>query len=139
MIELRDYEPEDTELITSRARDVLYWNHSVADTTDEAVTMLKDGHPVAICGISILYPGVASIWVICSDDVRGFGVSVVKVGRSLCDIWHEKFDIRRFQALVDVEIEENKKFAKVCGFEFEGVMRKVTIEGKDMELYARVY
>lgn len=138
-MKLRDYMTGDEHLINIRDQNKLAYSSAAAEISRFATTMVsEDGDPIAICGVVHQDDGVGSIWVMCSDEVRGHGKAIVRSGKELCSIWMDKFKYHRLQAIVKMGNEEDKKFAVLCGFKLEGVMRKATPDQMDVELYALV-
>ena len=103
-----------------------------------AVTALVDTHPVAIFGCIMLWPNVAELWSIISDDARRYPKQLTLVGKAFCDIAAQSLSLHRLQITVRLDEPRALRWAKYLGFEVEGMMRKYTPDGMDSYILARV-
>ena len=99
-----------------------------------AYTALQDGKPLICAGMIELWPGRAYAWsYIAEGAVRGWKAihraTLAALSRAQ---WH------RVEMAVDVRDPAAKRWAWHLGFEFEGVARKWTHDGRDVEIWARV-
>lgn len=102
-----------------------------------AVTALVDTNPVAIFGCIMLWPGVAELWSIITDDARRYPKQLSLVGRSFTDIAAQSLSLHRLQITVRFDEPRALRWAKYLGFEIEGIMRKYTPDGMDSYIMAR--
>lgn len=103
-----------------------------------AWTMKAAGKPVACGGFVEIGYGVAMVWVIASDGVRGHGRKFCRFARRATRIACEEMGWHRVQAAVRADRREYQRWAELMGFEREGVLRKAAPDKSDLCLYARV-
>lgn len=108
------------------------------DQPSPAWTMKKDGHPIACGGFVDIGHGIAMVWVIASDEVRGHGRMLCRFARQAIDIVTEDLGWHRIQAVVRCDRPEYERWARLMGFEREGRLRKAAPDKSDLYLYARV-
>lgn len=95
-------------------------------------TFEQNGRPVAIVGAHRMWDGVAQVWSIVSDEVRGHGLELTKTIKDLLKIVFDTHGIRRGNILVDSSIRENIRWAELLGFKYEFTMEKASPQGKDI-------
>lgn len=92
-----------------------------------------DGETVAAVGGFLLqWDGRFLAWA-----VIGAGANM----RALTRVVREKIDafqVRRIEATIDVGFRQAIKWAKMLGFEFEGVLRCAGLNGEDFAMYSKV-
>ncbi len=103
----------------------------------QALTLLRDGHPIAIFGCIWLGKTVLHLWSLLSEEVRKTPIEFFKTCRELMNWLAEKYQIRRFQMDVRTDFTEGSNFASALGFKCEGVMHKFHSDGSDCYLYGR--
>jgi len=106
----------------------------LAESPGVAYTALEDGKPLVCAGMIELWPGRAYAWSYiaegasrCWKSIHRAVLAALAVGR-----W------QRVEMAVDVRDPAAKRWAWHLGFEFEGVARKWTHDGRDVEIWARV-
>lgn len=99
-------------------------------------TGIIDGRVVACAGIYPLWEGCARAWVIAARDIGGAGF--IALHRAVKRVLDERPE-RRIEAEVDTEFSQGHRWVKMLGgFEWEGTMRKYSLNGRDTDRYARV-
>ena len=97
---------------------------------------VMDGSEVLAClGLAEQWPTRAQAWTILSNNLTGrrFAKFHAMVMRGL-----GMQSYTRIEMTVDHEFEQGHRWAKLLGFEWEGLMRKYNPNGMDCDLYARV-
>lgn len=119
---------------TAQALMTLDHGRQIAECTGLAHTAMLDGEPIAAAGIIELWPGRAYAWAYIGEQAQWHWKTVHRaVGAALNGArW------RRVEMAVDVRDPGAKRWAAHLGFTFEGVARKWTTDGRDVELWARV-
>lgn len=111
----------------------------VAASCGYTYTILYDGYPVAVVGGHMLWQGVAQIWAITSDDIRGkAGLTYTKIALELLHQLAEKFNLHRYHCIVDSLERENIRWLITLGFRYESTMIKATSVKTDLFIYARL-
>jgi RimJ/RimL family protein N-acetyltransferase len=108
------------------------------DERGPAWTMKKDGRPIACGGFVGIGDGMAVVWVMATDEVRGHGMKLCRFARNATKIVFETMGWHRIHAAVRVDRPEYQRWAELMGFEREGCMRKAAPDKTDLYLYARV-
>lgn len=100
-------------------------------------TGMVDGNVVGIGGIQEMWPGRGLAWALMSPAInpREFVRITNKVRLVLEQAHRETF--RRIEASVDVGFDNGHRWARLLGFESEGLLRKFSPEGRDHIGYAR--
>lgn len=102
--------------------------------TDAAWAVL-DGDQVLMCaGVIEAAPGRGEAWALLSE--RG-GRSMVALTRAVRR-YMEAAPFRRIEAVVAVNFAPGRRWAKMLGFRFEGLMAAYLDDGSDAERWARV-
>lgn len=100
-----------------------------------AYTVMDNQEVIACAGLAEQWPGRATAWSILSKHVAGMKMARLHkmVARFL-----DMQNYTRIEMTVDHEFEQGHRWAKMLGFEWEGLMRKYNPNGVDCDLYARV-
>lgn len=141
MIEVIPFEPEHLAMIDFQPSQVGLME--VVD--DDYAASLKASGPcytgmkgdkVVVCaGISIMWDNRAIGWVKMSKDA---GRDLVFIHRAVQNII-DNAGMRRVEAYVDSTFEEGKRWVKMLGMSYEGTMKAFSPDGRDHDLYARIY
>lgn len=99
------------------------------------MTFIQNGKVVACGGFNIFYRGCAEAWVFLSKKPA---MSVVMGVKHQFLEWIEEYHLRRVQSPTLARWEAGCRFLKFLGMEYEGYLRKSSIDGEDQVLYARV-
>lgn len=98
----------------------------------------EDDKPVAIIGLTLLWPGCADIWGVISDEVRKTPISFHKNIMHALNFYAEELKLKRLQVFVQAEFNEGCKWMKSLGFVTEGRLASFGPEGKDYYIMGRV-
>ena len=119
---------------TAQALMTLDHGNQIAACAGIARTAVLDGEPIAAAGVIELWPGRAYAWAYIGEHAAGHWKAVHRavVAALVKSKW------RRIEMAVDVRDPGAKRWAAHLGFSFEGVARKWTTDGRDVEQWARV-
>ncbi len=95
-------------------------------------SILFYGKLVGACGIKIDQhrPWVGEIGYFIDRDFQGKGIATEAVGQ-LEKIGFERLDLQRITILMDIRNLASERVAQKCGYEKEGIMKKVHRMGED--------
>lgn len=128
----KDIYAGDPELLT-RIEQIA----SVPDSYCNTFINDKD-EPIAIIGLSILWPGVADVWAVTSEEVKKEPISFHKRVKHALDFYMEELKIRKYQVYVKAEFSVGIRWMGSFGFKVEGLLEKFGPEGKDYFVMGRV-
>ena len=139
MISSRRYIPPDFERFELRKRDRWHGEKSgyqyMIESASVQLTLMTEKLEVAgLVGLSRLWDGVAQAWLFTSEIARGHGLSYTKECRRLLEYHANRLDFFRVHIVVDTSIEENIRWAKLVGFEYECTMKNAAPDGSDMDI-----
>lgn len=77
------------------------------------------GQLLACCGMANFWPGMAEIWILCDQAVRGFGREILSMCRYLVEHHIETDRLWRMQALCRADWLEANNFLRRLGFRRE--------------------
>ncbi len=105
-------------------------------------SILYYGKLVGACGIRIDQhrPWIGEIGYFIDRDYQGKGIATEAV-RQLEKVGFEKLDLQRIVILMDTRNFASERVAQKCGYEKEGIMKKVNRVGEDYYdcfLYAKI-
>lgn len=120
----------DVSLVESRAVQA-------AQTNGEVLTILHGALPVAILGVTVLWPGVAEVWSIMTDDIRKVPVAFHRFCERLLRSTMKKHKLHRAQCNVRGDFTTGLRWAEALGFQREGLLRQFGPDGSDYILFAR--
>lgn len=90
---------------------------------------------LACGGLNIIYRGFAEAWVYLPKDAGKTSVMIVK---DQLQEWIEQYQLIRVQATAMADWRNGCRFLEWLGMQYEGRMRKSSIDGRDQALYAWV-
>lgn len=93
--------------------------------------------PVVCFGSIPIWHGVSEAWMVADDRARTKPVLMTKFGRVFADTLAISQELHRLQITVRTTDKRAVKWAKVIGFEQEGVMRQYGPDGVDYLLMSR--
>jgi RimJ/RimL family protein N-acetyltransferase len=99
-----------------------------------AFTALLDGLPVACAGVIQLWDGRGYAWAYLSDAALRH---IKTIHRYACKAL-ARMPWRRIEAAVDPNHPAGSRWLQHLGFKFEGIARAWTIDGRDVQQWARV-
>lgn len=101
----------------------------------------EDSIPVAICGMTILWPSVANVFMAFSEDVESnsdrAGEVFWGIKRFIKQIFDE-YRLHRMEAATSDQSYAQIRWMKLLGFEIEGIMKKYDPQGRDYFRFAKV-
>ena len=119
---------------TAQALMTLDHGRQIAACTGLAQSAMLCDEPIASAGVIELWPGRAYAWAYIGEQAARHWKTVHRAVNAALDgaRW------RRIEMAVDVRDPGAKRWAAHLGFDFEGVARKWTTDGRDVEIWARV-
>lgn len=95
---------------------------------------------LAIIALVEHMPGVAEVCLLPSIHVDKNKIGFYSMVKALSETVFDVFSLHRLQALIDVNWKDHggDKWATKLGFEFEGVAKHFTADGKDYAVYGKV-
>jgi hypothetical protein len=100
----------------------------------DAYTVLVDGEPIVCAGVMKYGDGRGGAWALFAETS---GKHFVRICRYILR-YLQVSDLRRIEAVVDVDFAEGIRLAKVLGFKVEGVMQQYGRDGHDHYMMGRV-
>ena len=104
-----------------------------------AFTGLVGKKPIFAAGMKMVWGQVAEGWVIATQDVWNYPLSVAKAIRKDFARVAKKNNIVRVQTAIRKDFVQGQRFAEWLGLENEGLMRKFGFDGTDQYRYARIF
>ena len=101
---------------------------------NQAWTMEHEGEIMAVVGLEPQWEGRAIAWTFISKHAGKCFVALHKAVTQIMDA----SGYRRIETTVDVGFKQGHRWAKMTGFEVEGLMKAYRPDGADMVLYARI-
>ena len=119
---------------TAQALMTLDHGRQIAACAGLAQSAMVGDEPSASAGVIQLWPGRAYAWAYLGEQAARHWKTVHRAVNAALDgaRW------RRIEMAVDVRDPGAKRWAHHLGFAFEGVARKWTTDGRDVEIWARV-
>jgi len=102
-------------------------------------TVSYGGVPIAILGITFLWPGVGYLWGILGEGIKKCPKSFVKVTRQLIEQYAKNLGLWRVHMDVIARYHPAIRFAESIGLTREGLMKKFGSDGHDYYRYARLF
>lgn len=106
----------------------------IDESAGRAFTALLDGRPIGCAGVMELWPGRGYGWAYISDEATLHFRRIHRYALKALS----KMPWRRIEAAVDVHHARGARWVAHLGFEFEGVARAWTPDGRDIQQWARV-
>ena len=95
--------------------------------------------PIFAAGMKMVWGQVAEGWVIATQDVWNYPLSVAKAIRKDFARVAKENNIVRVQTAIRKDFVQGQRFAEWLGLENEGLMRKFGFDGTDQYRYARIF
>lgn len=99
-----------------------------------AYTAVKNGVPVACCGITMRYPHRAEAWAVIGLLEKIDSLSFIRAIRRFLDI----IPVKRIEATLADDVPNRKKWIRLLGFQYEARLKCFDIEAKDVDMYVRL-
>jgi hypothetical protein len=125
----------DTKII-SHSRDAFARN--LIPLEGRAIAIHDGGQCVGAYGIIEMWPGVARIWALFSDDLLMKHPTLLSLHAKRDLKKADQFGFHRIEATAGTDHEDAAIFLTWLGFDLECRMRRYTANGEDTYLYARV-
>jgi hypothetical protein len=106
---------------------------------DLAFTGLVGKKPIFAAGMKRIWGSVAEGWVIGTQDVWNYPLSVAKAIKKDFAKVARQHNITRVQTAIRKDFLHGQKFAEWLGLENEGLMKKYGFDGSDQYRYARIF
>jgi len=106
---------------------------------DLAFTGLINKKPIFAAGMKMIWGQVAEGWVIATQDVWNYPLSVAKAIKKDFSRIAKENNITRVQTSIRKDFKQGQRFAEWLGLENEGLMRKFGFDGTDQYRYARIF
>ena len=119
-------------------KDYRAWHKMIMADTPEPVTILVDGKPVLVGGVSMLWEGVGESWIIGSQYFRENYIFITKQAIKYMNYIIRKYKLRRLQAITKAGNPELAKYAQFLNFKYEGELRGYGMDGSNQYMFSRV-
>ena len=101
-------------------------------------TAMKTGKPLLCFGIRPAWKNVGEAWLLPGKDIGDYAISVVRYSRKFFTELLRNGEYARIHITVRADNDTALKFAKVLGFEVEGIMRNFGPDGVSCYMMARI-
>jgi len=102
-----------------------------------AATWITDGRILMSAGVSVVWNGVAEVWVIPSKYVEKYPIAFNRAIREYLSSVMDTFNLHRLQTS-SVADEKHARWMRWLGFKQEGIMRQYTTNKTDYYNWGRV-
>lgn len=113
------------------------WEHVVEQGL--AISAFRDETLLGVGGLVPIWRGRAAAWAVLASSVTGpdllFGH---RIALELMDAWQREYGFVRVEAHVKDTFVNGHRWARLLGFQTEGLMRCYDPFGDDYRLYARI-
>lgn len=106
--------------------------------SDQAATFSYDGRIIAVMGFVVLWKGVIEAWIVPTAHVYTASIAFPKIVKRYIDAIAKSYECRRMQT-GSYDDDFHKRWMEFLGFEFEGVKKKFTPDGRDYVNYVRFF
>lgn len=145
MINVRAYEPGDIRKI--KPKQFVYDNDPELFNRVEELSQIEDsycntfirgGVPIAVIGLTLLWPKVADVWAVTSDEVKTEPILFHKLVKHSLDFYQQELGIKRYQVFVKAKFSEGKRWMEALGFKEEAKLAYFGPEGDDYYIMGRI-
>ena len=106
----------------------------------DIITVLIESQILMIAGCNDLRKGVGEVWLLLDKCYKKYGMKLTRATiRLMKEYLVEQKGYHRLQMAVDINSEENQKWAEHLGYRKEGLMKAYDSNRIDHHLYARVF
>ena len=112
-----------------RAVEHTKWSHTAVVT----------GDIVCCFGVIELWPGLGEAWMLTSDKVKRYPISLTRGARRYFDAAARDLQLRRLQITTNVNDELAVRWANRLNFTQEGLLRRYGPDGSDHFMHSRMY
>lgn len=99
--------------------------------------MVIDGDVMCLLGFTVLWKGVAEVYIVPSTDLPKHPVHVIRALRKYMAIIEEQFMLRRLHTF-SKEDDQTDKWMRLLGFQCEGVLVGYTANADNYRIWARI-
>jgi hypothetical protein len=135
------YELMDGDLNDGAVKNIGYMR-SYAETLQQpgwSYTLIENGYILRCCGIVDMWPGVGEAWFIASSKIHENVRPFIRFAKTdVMDVVVEQNKLWRVQGVCKADWPAARRFARLMGFEEEGLMRKYGPEQADYMRIAKV-
>lgn len=101
-------------------------------------TITFDGKPVAIVAMLFMWPGVAEVVSVTSEDVKKAPVSFHRLVRDLMMVHAKNMKLHRLQVTAKCDFAAGKRWIEALGFSLEGTLQQFGPDRANYYIYGRV-
>ena len=110
-----------------------FWKHGPSYT-------VFHGDRIVFCaGVAILRKGLGEVWNISDIYAAKIPLSVTRCHEWFIDNIAKKYNLRRMQSWVCIDDQQSARYNRMIGFEWEGTLKGIGLNGEDMKIFGRVY
>ena len=102
-------------------------------------TGIVNNIPIAAGGVFPLWDGVAEGWVLGTDQMHKYPITIARVIKHRTEIMCKNNLFKRLQTSVKADCEIAIRFAKWLDFKPEGLMKHYGPDGSDYYRFARIF
>jgi RimJ/RimL family protein N-acetyltransferase len=102
-----------------------------------ATTVFQHSKPIAIMGVVYFWNGVGELWSLFDEDARKMPMTMLKTGRSYCDIAFRYLHLHRLQITVRTDDNRAINYARHLGFDTEATLKEYGPDRVDYLLMTR--
>lgn len=127
-----------------RARDVFEsepWRETLMSNLNKGRcwAMSHEAKVLAFFGWNLIWPGVAQVWAVTSDNMEGQGLKVTKAFRAKIAEGARVGGVHRVQMFVRSDYEEGIRWAHALGFHQEALLTAFGSDGEDYWIMVRFF
>jgi RimJ/RimL family protein N-acetyltransferase len=104
----------------------------------DAITAYLYGQPVACFGYSVIWTGVAEMWLYVDEKARKYGKTITRAGLVFSDYATISANLHRLQISVECDDERAVRWGQALGFEIEGRMRRFGPNQADFFIMSKI-
>lgn len=103
-----------------------------------AITAYVHGRPAACFGYSLLWPGVAEMWLHVDESARKYGKTMTRAAIAFRDFTVISANLHRLQISVECDDERAVRWGQAIGFSIEGRLRSYGPNQADFFMMSRI-
>lgn len=134
---IRRFEKDDLDKLAIQDEQKHELDNGAFFRAENCFSFVKDDEVLGVFGFFEIYKGRAVVFSFISANAGKHLFSVAKGLKKLIEDGMKRTGTERLEMEVMASFEHGERFAKLLGFECEGVMRKY-YKGLDYKLFARV-
>ena len=138
---VKDFKPKHLKHIRVRTHDqgemISSWKE-IAKKSIAYSFFNEKGRFVFCGGILIHHPGFGEGWVLCSEEVKYYPITVFKFTKMYLNRIIKDNNLYRVQVTTRSNWPQAQRFVRMLGFTPEGILRKYGPDKSDYKMYARI-